>query len=95
MDTTYLARLTFLTNAPPSEGAQDGTALDADGPRVEGEWLVLATARDRYTMWSNLYGKNPAAVVQLIAKTAGHEHILQPGTTQGEIIWGCRRASGM
>ncbi|MFF6979397.1 hypothetical protein ACFZAV_16995 [Streptomyces sp. NPDC008343] len=86
MDTTYLARLTFLSDAPSvSEEAQAEMAPDADDPRVEGEWTVLATARDRYTKWSNLYGRNPAAVVQLISRTDGQEHVLQQGTTQGEV----------
>ncbi|MEU9662834.1 hypothetical protein [Streptomyces chartreusis] len=85
MAITYLARLTFLTNAPSTEEAQVATAQDADAPRVEGEWAVLATARDRYTEWSTLHSKNRAAVVQLIAKTDGHEHILQSSTAQGAV----------
>ena len=66
--TKYLVRLRFV----------------ADGPRVEGEWTVLDTARSRYTEWIGLYSKNPAAVIQLIEQTDGQEHVLRTWTVRGE-----------
>ncbi|ELP69508.1 hypothetical protein PV735_46655 [Streptomyces turgidiscabies] len=69
MGTRHLARLQF----------------EADGPAVEGEWIVPATAQDRYTEWVGLYGTGPTVVIQLIEETAGHEHVHKTWTAQGEV----------
>jgi hypothetical protein len=69
MGTRYLARLQF----------------EADGPAVEGEWSVPATARDRYTEWVGLYGTSPAVVIRLIEETDGRRLVRKTWTAWGEI----------
>ncbi|MGW1363054.1 hypothetical protein ACWCQP_37300 [Streptomyces chartreusis] len=80
MGTTYLARVTFPAATPSTKKESPA----ADGPRVEGEWDVLDTALDRYNQWLRLYSGHPDVTVQLIKKTAGHEHVLRPRTAHGE-----------
>ncbi|WP_351235357.1 hypothetical protein [Streptomyces sp. NPDC002133] len=69
METKHLARLQF----------------EADGPAVEGEWKVPATAQDRYTEWVGLDGTDPDVVIRLIEETDGRQRTVKTWTAQGEV----------
>ncbi|MFJ2833586.1 hypothetical protein ACIPC1_39615 [Streptomyces sp. NPDC087263] len=58
--------------------------FEADGPVVEGEWTVPATAQDRYTEWVGLYGTGPGIVIRLIEESDGRRRVLKTWTAQGE-----------